>query len=93
MGQTSGLLFHKPGINQHETIQLTNKMINMKKFLVVVAIAAFASCNNSASTEAAKTDSAKVDSSKMAMDSSKMAMDSSAKKMDSAAKKMDSTKK
>jgi hypothetical protein len=68
-------------------------MINMKKFLVVVAIAAFASCNNSASTEAKSPDSTKVDSSKMAMDSSKMAMDSSAKKMDSAAKKMDSTKK
>ena len=61
-------------------------MINMKKFLVVVAIAAFASCNNSASTEAKSPDSTKVDS-------SKMSMDSSAKKMDSAAKKMDSTKK
>lgn len=88
-----GLLFSKPGINQHETIQLTNKMNNMKKFLVVLSIGAFAACNNSASTEAAKTDSAKVDSSKMAMDSSKMAMDSSAKKMDSAAKKADTTKK
>ena len=49
----------------------------MKKFFFVAAIAAFAACNNSASTEA-KADSAKVavDSTKMASDSSKMATDS-----------------
>jgi hypothetical protein len=69
-------------------------MINMKKFLVVLSIAAFAACNNSASTEA-KADSTKVDSTaKMATDStSKMSSDSTAKKADSAAKKTDTTKK
>jgi len=92
MFRSSGLLFHKAGINPHETIQLTNKMINMKKFLVVLSVVAFAACNNSASTEA-KADSTKVDSTKMAVDSSKMSMDSSAKKMDTAAKKMDSAAK
>jgi hypothetical protein len=92
MFRSSGLLFRKAGINPHETIQLTNKMINMKKFLVVLSVVGFAACNNSASTEA-KADSTKVDSTKMAVDSSKMSMDSSAKKMDSAAKKMDSAAK
>ena len=50
----------------------------MKKFFFVAAIAAFAACNNSASTEA-KVDSTKMsaDSSKMAADSSKMSADSS----------------
>jgi hypothetical protein len=90
----AGLLFSKLSINHHETIQLTNKMINMKKFLVVLSIVAFAACNNSASTDA-KADSTKmaVDSTKMTSDSSKMAMDSSSKKMDTAAKKMDSAAK
>jgi hypothetical protein len=93
--RSPGLLFAELSINHHETIQLTNKTINMKKFLVVLSIGAFAACNNSASTEAKSADSTKMsaDSSKMSMDSSKMSMDSSAKKMDSSAKKMDSVKK
>jgi hypothetical protein len=92
----AGLLFTSPGIN-HETIQLTyKKQSQMKKFLFVAAIAAFAACNNSASTEA-KADSAKVsaDSSKMSADTSKMAADSASKMAADTASKMsaDTTKK
>jgi uncharacterized lipoprotein YajG len=72
---------------------INKKMFTMKKLLVVLAIGAFAACNNSASTEA-KTDTtaAKVDSSAAKMDSSAGKMDSSAKKVDSAAKKIDTSK-
>jgi uncharacterized lipoprotein YajG len=89
----AGLLFSYFRIN-HETIQLIKKMFTMKKLLVVLAIGAFAACNNSASTEA-KTDTtaAKVDSSAMKVDSSAAKVDSSAKKVDSAAKKVDSSAK
>ena len=52
----------------------------MKKLFFVLAIGAFAACNNSSSTEA-KTDSAAVKT------------DSAAMKVDSAAKKVDSPKK
>jgi hypothetical protein len=81
------------GINL-ETIQLTQKMITMKKFLLVLSIGAFAACNNSASTEA-KADSSKMsaDSSKMSADSSKMAADSSKMAADSSKKATDTTKK
>ena len=59
----------------------------MKKFFFVAAIAAFAACNNSASTEA------KADSSAVKTDSTKMAADSSAMKMDSTKMAADTTKK
>jgi len=57
------------------------KTIQMKKFLFVLAIGAFAACNNAGSDKAASDSAAlKNDSSKMSADSSKMAMDSTAKK-------------
>jgi len=65
----------------------------MKKFLVVLAIGAFAACNNSGGSEAAK-DSTVVkdsvtkmssDSTKMTTDSTKMATDTT--KKDTATKK------
>jgi hypothetical protein len=80
------------GIN-HGTIQLMQKQSQMKKFLFVAAIAAFAACNNSGSE--AKTDSTatKVDSSKMSADSSKMAADSSKMSADSSKMAADTSKK
>lgn len=70
------------------------KNSNMKKFFFVLAIGAFAACNNSSSTEAkGDTTAAKVDSSAMKADSSAMKADSSAHKADSAAKKADTSKK
>ena len=88
----AGYFFSDRGIN-HETIQLTQKQSQMKKFFFVAAtVFAFAACNNSASTEAkadsTKTDSSammKTDSSKMGADSSKMAADTT--KKDTATKK------
>jgi hypothetical protein len=78
-----------------ETIQLTKKKSQMKKFLLVLSIGAFtlafAACNNSASTEAKDSTKMASDSSKMATDSSKMATDSSKMAMDTT--KKDSTKK
>ena len=66
----------------------------MKKFLFVLAIGAFAACNNSASTEA-KGDSTKMDTTKMApsSDSTKMMSDSSSKMMSDTTKKDTTTKK
>jgi len=79
------------GIN-HGTIQLMQKQSQMKKFLFVAAIAAFAACNNSGSE--AKTDSTgtKVDSSKMMADSSKMSADSSKMSADSSKMSADTSK-
>lgn len=70
------------------------KNLNMKKFFFVLAIGAFAACNNSSSTEA-KTDTpaAKVDSAAKTVDTAAKMVDSAAKKVDSAAKKVDSPKK
>ena len=65
----------------------------MKKFFIVLAIGAFAACNNSASTEAKTSDSTKVDSSKMAVDSSKMSADSSKMAADSSKMSADTSKK
>jgi hypothetical protein len=49
----------------------------MKKFLVVLAIGAFAACNNSGSSEATKDSTVVKDSvTKMATDSTKMTTDS-----------------
>ncbi|HMI59949.1 MAG TPA: hypothetical protein VK518_03545 [Puia sp.] len=87
----SGYFFPGQGIN-HETIQLTQKQSQMKKFLVVLAIGAFAACNNSGGSEASK-DSTVVkdsvtkmtDSTKMTTDSTKMATDTT--KKDTATKK------
>jgi uncharacterized lipoprotein YajG len=72
---------------------INTKNHNMKKLLLVLAIGAFAACNNSSTDAKASADSSKMsaDSSKMAADSSKMAMDSTKKMVDSA--KKDSTKK
>jgi hypothetical protein len=87
-----GLLFFMRGIN-HGTIQLMQKQSQMKKFLFVAAIAAFAACNNSGSE--AKTDSTSskmADSSKMSADSSKMAADSSKMSADSSKMSADTSK-
>lgn len=66
----------------------------MKKFMFVLAIAAFAACNNAGSDKAADSTSTKMaDSSKMSADSSKMSADSSKMAMDSTAKKDTTTKK
>lgn len=66
----------------------------MKKFFFVLAIGAFAACNNSSSTEA-KADSAAthVDSASTHVDSAAAKADSAAHKADSGAKKADSPKK
>ena len=70
------------------------KTIQMKKFLFVLAIGAFAACNNAGSDKAASDSAAlKNDSSKMSADSSKMSADSSKMAMDSTAKKDTTTKK
>jgi hypothetical protein len=58
----------------------------MKKFFFVLAIGAFAACNNSSSTET-KVDSPKVDSPVVKLDSPKV--DSPAVKVDSPAVKKD----
>jgi hypothetical protein len=65
----------------------------MKKFLFVLAIGAFAACNNAGADKAAADSSATkmADSSKMSADSSKMSADSSKMAMDST--KKDSTTK
>jgi hypothetical protein len=78
-----------------EPFNKRKKQSQMKKFLFVAAIAAFAACNNSASTEAKADSSAvKTDSSKMAADSSKMkAADSSKMSADSSKMAADTTKK
>ncbi|MDI3321775.1 hypothetical protein [Pinibacter soli] len=73
----------------------------MKKLFVVLAIGAFAACNNSASTETKSADSTKVDSTvaatAAATDSTVKAADSTVKAADStvkaAEKKVDSLKK
>jgi hypothetical protein len=72
-------------------------MITMKQLLLVLAIGAFAACNNSASTESKADSAAKAvtDTAKAAADTAKAKMDTAAKaavdtakaKMDSAAKK------
>ena len=73
---------------------INTKSFNMKKLFFVLAIGAFAACNNSSSTEA-KTDSAavKTDSAAVKTDSAAVKTDSAAMKVDSAAKKVDSPKK
>jgi hypothetical protein len=58
----------------------------MKKFLIVLAIGAFAACNNAGSEAAKDSTATKTDSSKMAADSSKMSADSSKMAMDSTKK-------
>ena len=74
-----------------------NKETHMKKLFVVLAIGAFAACNNSASTETKSADSTvkAVDSSVTATaDSAKAKIDSTAKAVvDSAKAKVDSLKK
>jgi hypothetical protein len=59
----------------------------MKKFLVVLAIGAFAACNNSGSSEATKDSTVVKDS------VSKMTSDSTSKMSDSTSKMTDTTKK
>ena len=65
----------------------------MKKFLIVLAIGAFAACNNAGDKAASDSTAVKADSSKMSADSSKMSADSSKMAMDSTAKKDTTTKK
>jgi uncharacterized lipoprotein YajG len=77
-----------------EPFNKRKKQSQMKKFLFVAAIAAFAACNNSASSEAKADSSAvKSDSSKMSADSSKMSADSSKMAADSTKMAADTTKK
>jgi len=88
-----GYFFRCRGIN-HGTIQLMQKQSQMKKFLFVAAIAAFAACNNSGSeAKASDSTATKVDSSKMSADSSKMSADSSKMSADSSKMAADTTKK
>jgi len=84
--------FFYPVVLTTEPFNKRKKQSQMKKFLFVAAIAAFAACNNSASTEV-KTDSTKVDSSKVSADSSKMSADSSKMAADSSKMAADTTKK
>lgn len=66
----------------------------MKKFLIVLAIGAFAACNNAGDKAAADSTATKMaNSSKMSADSSKMSADSSKMAMDTTAKKDTTTKK
>jgi hypothetical protein len=65
----------------------------MKKFFIVLAIGAFAACNNSASTEAKTSDSTKVDSTKVVVDSTKMTTDSTKMAVDSSKMSADTSKK
>ena len=70
------------------------KKHTMKKFLVVLAIGAFAACNGSGSSSAT-ADSTKMsaDSTKMSADSTKMSADSTKMKADTTKKATDTTKK
>jgi hypothetical protein len=73
---------------------INNKNYIMKKFFFVLAIGAFAACNNSSSTEKAGDSTAThVDSAAAHVDSAAMKADSAANKADSGAKKADSPKK
>lgn len=67
----------------------------MKKLLLVLAIGAFAACNNGSSgdTKAPDSTAAQKDTAKMAMDSSKMSADSSKMAKDSSKMAKDTTKK
>lgn len=77
-----------------ENHSINTKSFNMKKFFFVLAIGAFAACNNSSSTEAkADTSATHVDSAATHVDSAAAKVDSAAAKVDSAAKKVDSPKK
>ena len=77
-----------------EPFNKRKKQSQMKKFLFVAAIAAFAACNNSASSEAKSDSSAvKSDSSALKADSSKMSADSSKMSADSSKMAADTTKK
>ena len=77
-----------------ENHSINNKNLNMKKFFFVLAIGAFAACNNSSSTEAKADSTAKTaDSTAKTADSTAKKADSTAKVADSTAKKADSTKK
>lgn len=76
-----------------ENHSINTKSINMKKFFFVLAIGAFAACNNSSSTEAKADSTAHVDSAAAHVDSAAAHVDSGAAKVDSGAKKVDSPKK
>jgi hypothetical protein len=66
----------------------------MKKFLVVLAIGAFAACNNSGGSEAPKDSTVIKDSvTKMSSDSTSKMMSDSASKMTDTSKKDTTTKK
>ena len=74
---------------------INNKNFNMKKFFFVLAIGAFAACNNSSSTEAKTDSTAKTADSAIKMADSATKMADTAKKMADTARKMaaDTTKK
>jgi uncharacterized lipoprotein YajG len=76
------------GINL-KSIHLTKKMTTMKKLFLVLAIGAFAACNNSSSTET-KTDTAAATKTDTA---AAMKADTSAVKADTSKKAVDTTKK
>jgi hypothetical protein len=84
-----GYFFRVRVLTRNHTIN-NQKLITMKKLMLVLAIGAFAACNNSASTES-KADSTKMDSTKMAPDTTKHDSTSMAKpdstKKDTATKK------
>jgi hypothetical protein len=65
----------------------------MKKFLVVLAIGAFAACNNSGGTEAPKDSTVIKDSTKITTDSTSKMSDSTSKMSADTTKKDTATKK
>lgn len=65
----------------------------MKKFLFVLAIGAFAACNNSGGAEAPKDSTVVKDSTHVTVDSTKMAADTSSKMMADTTKKDTTVKK
>jgi len=66
----AGYFFIRQVLIGNHSIKIKN--LNMKKFLLVLAIGAFAACNNSSSTEkTADTTTKTVDSTKVTVDSTK----------------------
>jgi hypothetical protein len=86
--------FFSPVVLNPEPFNKRKKQSQMKKFLFVLAIGAFAACNNAGSdTKAADSSAVKSDSSKMSADSSKMSADSSKMAADSSKMAADTSKK
>jgi hypothetical protein len=79
--------FSMPAVLSPEPFNNAKKQSQMKKLMFVLAIAAFAACNNASSDKAA------ADSTKMSADSTKMSADSTKMAADSTKMAADTTKK